>query len=67
MDMVQGRISPTGGQQGHGHPLSSVFASDSLMRYPSQAVIDQINAATTIALLRAALTSWIGEQPGSVA
>lgn len=65
MDMVAGRISPSGGQQGHGHPLVSIFGSSALMRFPSQSVQNQITAATTISGLKSAINAWIAEQPGA--
>ena len=63
MDMVAGRISPSGGQQGHGHPLESIFQSDTLMRFPSQSVQNQITASTTVSGLKTAINAWIAEQP----
>lgn len=63
MDMTKGRISPTGGQTGHGHPVNQIFDNASLMRVPSAAVEAQIAAATTVAALRTALQAWIAEQP----
>ena len=60
MEMTSGRISPTGGRTGHGHPASEIF--EPLMRVPSVSVQENINSATTIAGLKAAIQAWITEQ-----
>jgi 2-methylisocitrate lyase-like PEP mutase family enzyme len=52
MEMVTGRISPTGGKAGHTHGQ---------MVMPSQATVDAIDAATDAATLQAALIAWFAE------
>lgn len=60
MEMTSGRISSTGGRTGHGHPVSEIF--EPLMSIPSDAVQENLNNATTIAGLKAAIQAWISEQ-----
>jgi hypothetical protein len=54
MDMVNGgKIMPSGGRTGHSHGE---------MKVPSQAVIDAMAAASTIAAIKAAFAAWVAEQ-----
>lgn len=52
MDMSSGRITPAPGRPGHSHGEMTV---------PVQAVIDAIDAAATLADLKAALLDWLAD------
>jgi len=60
MDMTSGRISPTGGRSGHGHPITEIF--ESIMAFPSNSVQTNIDNATTFTELKTAIQEWISEQ-----